>query len=234
MFVPDWKEILTKAWSIKLILLAAIFSGLSVFVAKTSADVLGITPAMFATLAALVNAGAFVARILAQKQTASFLRDTSGAMKKGAIGLLAGSAVAMASAISFIGGWEGRSLVAYQDIVGVWTICDGETLGVKEGDVKTAAECDEMFERRIVQFEAELDKCLFADVPEPMKIAVTSWAYNVGTGAACKSTLVRLANAGDLEGACHQLPRWNRAGGRVIKGLSNRRGAERALCLSAL
>jgi GH24 family phage-related lysozyme (muramidase) len=140
----------------------------------------------------------------------------------------------MASAISFIGGWEGRSLVAYRDIVGVWTICDGETLGVKEGDVKTAAECDEMFERRLVQFEAELDQCLRPEVPVNMKIAFVSWAYNVGTGGACKSTLVRLANAGDLEGACHQLPRWNKAGGRVIKGLANRRGAERKLCLSAL
>ncbi|MEY8099033.1 lysozyme [Falsihalocynthiibacter sp. S25ZX9] len=234
MFLPDWKEILTKAWSIKLIILAAIFSGLSVFVSQTNADVLGLSPAMFAGLAAIINAGAFVARILAQKETTSFLKDTSGAVKKGAVGLLAGSAVALAATVSFVGGWEGRSLVAYQDVVGVWTICDGETLGVKKGDVRTADECDEMFEKRLIQFEAELDKCLFAVVPVPMKIALNSWAYNVGSGAACRSTLVKLANAGDLEGACHQLPRWNRAGGRVIKGLSNRRGAERALCLSAL
>lgn len=148
---------------------------------------------------------------------------------------IAGSAAAIALAISFIGGWEGLRTTAYQDIVGVWTVCYGETRGVDPGDSYTVAECDDMLAREILAFEAELDRCLTreAEMPVGMKVALVSWAYNVGTGAACRSTLVRLANAGDFEAACEQLPRWNRAGGRVIRGLTNRRMSERELCLEA-
>jgi len=91
-----------------------------------------------------------------------------------------------------------------------------------------------MLAREIASYEAQLDRCLTHPVPIGMKIALVSWTYNVGAGAACKSTLVRKANAGDLVGACNEPPRWNRGGGRVIHGLSNRRGAERAMCHQAL
>jgi GH24 family phage-related lysozyme (muramidase) len=91
-----------------------------------------------------------------------------------------------------------------------------------------------MLAEEIVRYEAALDRCLTADVPIGMKIALVSWAYNVGPGAACRSRLVRKANAGDLIGACHELPRWNRAGGRVWRGLTNRRLSERNMCLEAV
>ena len=149
-------------------------------------------------------------------------------------GKIAGSAAALAVAVSLIGDFEGKRNQAYRDIVGVWTVCYGETRGVHAGDVATDAQCDAMLAKGIAEFEAGLDKCLTADVPVKAKIAFVSWSYNVGIGAACKSTLVRKANAGDLKGACEQLPRWNRAGGRVVKGLTNRRIIERDLCLSAL
>ncbi|WP_353402726.1 lysozyme, partial [Pseudophaeobacter arcticus] len=102
------------------------------------------------------------------------------------------------------------------------------------GDRYGKAECDAMLAREILAYEAALDRCLTQPVPVGMKIALVSWTYNVGAGAACKSTLVRKANAGDLTGACNELPRWNRAGGRVWAGLVNRRGAERAMCHQAL
>ena len=147
-----------------------------------------------------------------------------------------GVSAAMALAVSFIGGWEGLRTEAYQDIVGVWTVCYGETRGVQPGDEYSVAECDDMLRTEILAFERNLDRCLEReeDIPPGMKVALVSWAYNVGTGAACRSTLVRLANAGEFAAACHQLPRWNRAGGRVIRGLTNRRIAERELCLAAL
>lgn len=149
-------------------------------------------------------------------------------------GKIAGSLAAMAMAVSLIGDFEGKRNEAYQDIVGVWTICYGETRGVEAGDAATNAQCDAMLAEGIKDFEAGLDKCLTADVPIKPKIAFVSWAYNVGVGAACRSTLVRKANAGDIEGACNELPRWNRAGGRVIRGLTNRRITERDLCLAGL
>lgn len=152
------------------------------------------------------------------------------------VGGLAASAAALAMAVQFIGGWEGLRTQAYQDIVGVWTVCYGETRGVQPGDIYTVAECDDMLRSEVLHFERELDKCLTPPkpIPDAMKIALVSWAYNVGTGAACRSTLVRKANAGDFVGACNELPRWNRAGGRVIRGLTNRRVSERDLCLSPL
>ena len=152
------------------------------------------------------------------------------------LGGVAGSAAAMAMAVNFIGGWEGVKTEAYQDIVGVWTICFGETRGIEAGQTATMAECREMLEDGIAEFEERLDRCLKREdeIPVGAKVAFVSWAYNVGTGAACRSTLVKKANAGDLRGACNELPRWNRAGGRVIRGLTNRRISEREMCLAAL
>lgn len=149
-------------------------------------------------------------------------------------GKIAGSVAAMAMAVSLIGDFEGKRNEAYRDIVGVWTICYGETRGIEAGDIATNAQCDAMLADGIEDFETGLDRCLTVAVPINAKIAFVSWAYNVGVGAACRSTLVRKANAGDLVGACNELPRWNRAGGRVIRGLTNRRIAERDLCLAGL
>lgn len=151
-------------------------------------------------------------------------------------GKIAGSAAGMAVAVSLIGGWEGLKLKAYRDIVGVWTVCYGETRGVKPTDSYTKAECDAMLAEGIIDFEREVDKLITykGDMPVEVKIAIVSWAYNVGIGNASRSTLIRKVNAGDLEGACNELLKWNRAGGKVIRGLVNRRIDERRLCLSGL
>lgn len=138
--------------------------------------------------------------------------------------------------VGVVGPFEGVRLVAYRDIVGVPTVCYGETRGVRMGDRYTAEECLEMLGDGIVEFEQEIRKCLKAPdtIPDGPYIAFNSLAYNIGAKAFCGSTLVRLANAGDLEGACRQLPRWNRAGGRVVKGLVNRRAEEMRICLEGL
>lgn len=237
-FLPDWKDILKHAWSIRLILLAALLSGIEVFLALTDASFWGLPRGVFAGASALVSAGAFLARLSAQPNL-DFFRDEDGRVRmprtrvgKATAGGLVGAA--LAAAVTFIGGWEGLRTEAYRDIVGVWTVCYGETKGVGPGDSYSKAECDAMLAREVKLYEAQLDRCLTADVPAGMKIALVSWTYNVGGGAACSSTLVRKANAGDLKGACNELPRWNRAGGRVINGLTNRRASERELCLAAL
>lgn len=123
---------------------------------------------------------------------------------------------------------------AYYDIVGVLTICDGDTHDVKPGQVATPAECDARLYTHLSEFKAKLDRCLTYPTSAKTGAAFLIWTYNVGAGAACSSTLVRKANAGDLRGACDELLKWNRAGGRVIKGLTNRREAERKLCIEGL
>lgn len=138
--------------------------------------------------------------------------------------------------VATIGGYEGLRLYSYQDVIGVWTYCYGETKNAKPGMRFTKAQCDAIFIERLEQFEAGMRKCLVRpdSIPDKPYVAFLSLAYNVGVGAFCKSTLARKANAGDLRGACDELPKWNRAGGRVIRGLTIRRAQERKLCLEGL
>lgn len=112
----------------------------------------------------------------------------------------------------------------------------GTTRGVRMGQTATKAECDAMFTADLVRHEAGLRACLKSPdaLPDKTYIAFLSWTYNVGVGAACSSTALRLVNAGDVRGGCHQLPRWNKDNGRVIRGLTSRRAAERDLCLEGL
>jgi lysozyme len=143
-----------------------------------------------------------------------------------------GSAV-MAAAVALVGAWEGVRTVAYRDIVGIPTVCFGETRGVKMGDRYTMEECRTMLGDALVEFETGMRKCLTNPdaVPDKPYVAFLSLSYNIGTGAFCKSTVARKANVGDILGACNAISAWNKAGGKVVKGLTNRRAEEQNLCL---
>lgn len=155
----------------------------------------------------------------------------------GAEGAIAGALITATAA--FVGPWEGRETTAYLDRIAsppVWTVCHGETRGVRQGDTYTVEECDKMLEAALIEFRDGLYRCIpdLVNQPQGVQVSLISWSYNVGTGAACGSTLARRANAGDWAAACDQLPRWNRAGGREVPGLTNRRRDEHALCRGAL
>lgn len=139
-------------------------------------------------------------------------------------------------AVAVVGGYEGLRTTAYRDVVGIPTVCFGETRGVRMGDSYTVDECKAMLGDGLVEFEAGMRKCLAAPdrIPDKSYVAFLSLAYNIGGGAFCRSTVARKANAGDLRGACDAILAWNKAGGRVIDGLDRRRKEERALCLSGL
>lgn len=142
----------------------------------------------------------------------------------------------LAAAIALVGAWEGVRTVAYKDIVGVPTVCFGETRGVKMGDRYTMDECRAMLGDGLIEFEAGMRKCLTRPdaVPPKAYVAFLSLSYNIGTGAFCKSTVARKANEGDFRAACEAISAWNKAGGRVVQGLVNRRADERRICLSGL
>ncbi|MER5172677.1 glycoside hydrolase family protein, partial [Thioclava kandeliae] len=139
--LPDWREVLLRAWSIRLILLTAVLSGLEVVVSLLDADTLGIPRGAFAALAGIISVAAMVARLVQQSGIWSedVVNDESGAIRKRHAAGVAGVAAAIALAITTIAPWEGRELRAYRDIVGIPTICFGETEGVKMGDVATEA-----------------------------------------------------------------------------------------------
>lgn len=143
--------------------------------------------------------------------------------------------------------WEGRSLRAYLDTVAkppVWTICDGDTKGVRPGMVETAAGCDRRLAGRIVRdYRARLVACVpnWPAAPLSWRAMMTSLAWNIGVDAACRSTAARLGRAGRWLESCTAATAFNRAGGRMVVGLANRRGmgdatriGEGELCASGL
>lgn len=145
-------------------------------------------------------------------------------------------AAVTALVIGIVGAWEGVRTVAYRDVVGIPTVCFGETRGVKMGDRYTLEECRVMLGEGVKQFEAGMRSCLTNPdaIPDKPYASMISVTYNIGTGAFCRSTMARRLNAGDIRGACDALLAWNKAGGRVVQGLTNRRQDERRLCLEGL
>jgi len=140
--------------------------------------------------------------------------------------------------VPLVGAFEGLRTVAYQDPVGIPTICYGEIDGVRLGDTATRAECDAMLGARLAEFSAKIDKCLPETLPDSVHAAFLSAAYNIGTGAFCGSSMARRANAGNIVGACDALLMWDKAtlaGVKVrLPGLVKRRAEERELCLQGL
>lgn len=145
-------------------------------------------------------------------------------------------------AIPFVGQWEGLRNHAYLDRIAsppVWTVCYGETKGVKQGDYYTDKECADMLGRELVEYRSSLHKYF---TPQTINYRLTperdtsyvDLAYNAGIRAAGRSTATRRLNAGNISGGCQALTWWNKAGGRVIRGLVNRRGASYELCIKGL
>jgi lysozyme len=144
------------------------------------------------------------------------------------------SAAAGALAVAVIGSAEGYRSKAYRDSIGVPTICFGETKGVHIGDVKTRAECESMFVTRLDGFANAVERCVRRPMSAKTEVAFVSLAYNIGEGAFCRSSVVHLYNEGHSREACDAMLHFNRAGGRVLAGLTSRRRHERQLCLEDL
>jgi lysozyme len=143
-------------------------------------------------------------------------------------------AITIAAALPVVAVWEGLKLKPYYDIVGVRTVCYGETRGVQERTY-TKAECDRMLAGGLEEFYAKIDPCMPDDVPPKAAGMFLSLAYNIGPGAFCKSQTIQSAFARkDYVAACNGMKLFNRAGGRVVQGLVNRRAEEAKLCLAGL
>lgn len=143
-------------------------------------------------------------------------------------------AIAGAALLAFVSNWEGMDQKVYADKLayGVPTVCNGHTgPDVRLGDVWTKEQCDAILVKNVEKHGKWLLSCVAVALNQNEYDAYTSWAFNVGVGAACGSTAIRLLNAGKRAEACDQLLRWDRAGGRQVRGLTNRRKAENALCL---
>lgn len=141
-----------------------------------------------------------------------------------------GGAVALAIAlVTFFEGWVPKP---YLDPVGIPTVCVGHTGGVRVDHMYSKAECDALLKADLGIAFAAVDRCTRVPLPEATRAALASFAFNAGGGAYCSSTLARRLNGGEGVGACDELLKWTKAGGRVVAGLVTRRQAERALCIA--
>ena len=123
----------------------------------------------------------------------------------------------------------GPKLVPYTDAVGVRTVCDGITKKVEER-LYTKEECDKLLAEELYAHADGALRCLTKPTTPNQRAAYTSFAYNVGVTAFCRSTLVKKHNLGDNWGACAELPKWVYGGTTILPGLVIRRKEERALC----
>lgn len=149
----------------------------------------------------------------------------AGAGGAGLIGL------ALALATLEIMRFEGKRNDPYRDIVGVLTVCYGETQGPMRH--YSDAECATMLQGRVeADYARPILQCVpqFADRPYPYAASI-SLSYNIGVRAFCGSTAAKRFRAGQWRAGCDALLSWNRAGGKVVRGLVRRREAERVLCL---
>tara|TARA_R110000772_G_scaffold89304_2_gene185110 strand:+ start:8327 stop:8806 length:480 start_codon:yes stop_codon:yes gene_type:complete len=142
-------------------------------------------------------------------------------------------ATAAAASLAIIAPWEGKRNDPYVDIVGVTTVCYGETR--VEMRRYSDAECEEMLADAVGDFGGAVLERNPNLAGHPYQLAAaTSLSYNIGKSAYARSTAARRFGAGDMAGGCRALTMWNKAGGRVVPGLVNRRNAEYRLCMTDL
>ncbi len=139
--------------------------------------------------------------------------------------------------IALIKQFEGCKLTAYQDSVGVWTIGYGWTQPVDGKPIRAGMTikqetAERLLKTGLVSYESDVSRLVRVGLNQGQFDALVSFTYNLGARSLSTSTLLRKLNAGDYAGAADEFLRWNKAGGKVLNGLTRRREAERALFLS--
>lgn len=135
--------------------------------------------------------------------------------------------------INLLHTFEGLKLDAYLCPARVWTIGYGNTRyengqPVKQGDVVTRQRANELFTNILNRdFVPSVARLVKVPLNDNQFGALVSFAYNIGTAALGRSTLLRLVNANPNDPNIRtEFLKWNRAGGRVLNGLTRRREAE--------
>lgn len=140
--------------------------------------------------------------------------------------------------IELIKQFEGCKLTAYKCPAGVWTIGYGTTGKVDgkpicKGIKITKSKAESLLKEDLATFEKSVSNYVKVSINQNQFDALVSFAYNVGAGALKGSTLLKKLNKKDYKGAAEEFLRWNKAGGKVLAGLTRRREAERKLFLQS-
>lgn len=123
--------------------------------------------------------------------------------------------------------FEGCRLQAYLDSVGVPTIGYGHTHGVTMGMTCTQEQADAWLQEDVQGAVQAVNNLVIVPLTQQQFDALVDFTFNLGAGALQQSTLLRLLNSGNYQGAAGEFEKWDKAGGKVLPGLLRRRQAER-------
>ena len=138
-------------------------------------------------------------------------------------------------ALTLLGTWEGMAYVAYPDRLAhnIPTVCLGATRAeipnLQVGDRYTRAECDKIVAKALPVYNAGISRCIKVPISEDLRGSMVSLSWNIGVRATCKSTFVKHVNARDPN-ACDYMLYFDKASGRYVQGLRNRREDEYRYC----
>lgn len=156
-------------------------------------------------------------------------------MKKRLLAVAAAATIGTAG-LTLIKQYEGVRYTPYKDVVGVWTVCYGHTgPDIIRSKRYTEAECHTLLISDIHKHQPPIlpghpQNCIAnAPLTPNQRDAVTSFIFNVGTGNFCRSTMAKHLKAHRYASAGAEFPKWNKAGGKTYRGLTNRRLAEQRL-----
>lgn len=149
--------------------------------------------------------------------------------RKTLVGIVGAASAALLLAL--VPQFEGKQNVGYNDPAGIATKCFGDTHGVVVGKRYTDAECLASLNVQLIAHSEGVLRCTPGlKGHDDQLAAATSFAYNIGVSAYCRSSVAKRFKTGDLKGGCARMSLYNKAGGKVLPGLVRRRAAERALC----
>jgi lysozyme len=143
-------------------------------------------------------------------------------------------------AVAFIKPWEGLWTTAQVDTIGTGRPCHlllrpNRRVRQGQGGQKfTPQQCSDLLAKSLPKYFDAIAACIKVPISDKEFAAYGSFAYNIGSAGACRSSAFARLNRGDHRGACDALMQWVKAQGRVVKGLVNRRTAERKLCLEGI
>ena len=138
---------------------------------------------------------------------------------------------------NFISSMEGVRTKAYKDSVGIWTVgigfitVDGQK--VNENTTLTTEQIKIQFTKQIATYENAVNNSVTSQINQNQFDALVSFTFNLGTGSLKSSTLLKKVNVNPADPSITtEFSKWNKAGGRVIDGLTKRRAAEAKLYFS--
>ncbi|MEG4202016.1 glycoside hydrolase family protein [Microcoleus sp. Pol12A5] len=130
--------------------------------------------------------------------------------------------------------FEGCKVTAYDDGGGVWTIGYGHTGDDVYPELTISqTQAEELLREDLEKFESYVEDAVEVEIDDNQFSALVCFCFNVGPGTEGfgGSTLLKLLNNGDYQGAANQFPVWNKVNGEPWPGLTRRRFAEQALFL---